>query len=120
MYSINNVNPLYLVIRTIDGYVEEGENGDRYLNISPVKDNDEVLKKFTDFWEKIENLILKINGSIEEYDKDYKKIKFDSDISLPLNTVIKFHAFAVIVRCIIEKDSKYYSEIYLDDALYEL
>ena len=118
--NINSVNSLYLVIKTIDGYVEERENGDRYLNISPVKDNNEVLKTFTDLWEKIKNLILKVNGSVEEYDKDYKRIKFDSGISLPPNTVIKFHAFTVIVRSIIDKDGKHYPEIYLDGALYEL
>ena len=73
MYNINSVNPLYLVIKKIDGFVEEGENGDKYLNTSPVKDNDEVLKKYAGLWEKIKTLILKTNGSVEEYDKDYKK-----------------------------------------------
>ena len=73
MYNINSVNPLYLVIKKIDGFVEERENGDKYLNTSPVKDNDEVLKKYADLWEKIKTLILKTNGSVEEYDKDYKK-----------------------------------------------
>ena len=81
--NISSVNSLYLVIKKIDGYVEERENGDRYLNISPVKDNNEILKTFTDLWKKIKNLILKVNGSVEEYDKDYKRIKFDSGISLP-------------------------------------
>ena len=32
VYNIDSVNPLYLVIKTIDGYVEERENGDKYLN----------------------------------------------------------------------------------------
>ena len=86
VYNINSVNPLYLVIKTIDGYVEERENGDKYLNTSPVKDTDEVLKIYADLWVKIKTLILKTNGSVEEYNKDYQKIKFDSDISLPLHT----------------------------------
>ena len=57
--------------------------------------------------------MLKINGSMElhsvkEYDKDYngiafKKIRFNSDVALPLNTPIKFHKLTVVIRCIIEK-----------------
>ena len=120
MYSINSVNPLYLIIKKVDAYVEEKENGDRYFNISLVKDNNEVINKFNSLWKGIKDWVLKINGSVKEYDKDYKKIKSDSDENLPLNTVIKFHALTVIVRCIIEKNNKYYPEIYLDDALYEL
>ena len=43
IYSINSVNPLYLIIKTIEGYVEEIDNiDDRYLNISLVV----VIKKY--------------------------------------------------------------------------
>ena len=83
VYSINNVNPLYLIIRSIEGYVEERENCNRYLNISLVKENNEVIDKFKDFWKGIMDWILKINGSVKEYDEDYRKIKFDSDAFLP-------------------------------------
>ena len=58
--------------------------------------------------------------SIENYDEGYDKIRFNSDVALRLNTLIKFHALTVAIRCIIKKDNKYYSEIYLDDALYDL
>ena len=43
-YNINIVNPLYLVIGEIDGFIEE-ENGRKYLNISLTVSNKEVLKK---------------------------------------------------------------------------
>ena len=43
-YNINIVNPLYLVIGEIDGFIEE-ENGRKYLNISLTVNNKEVLKK---------------------------------------------------------------------------
>ena len=73
MYSINSVNPLYLIIKKVDAYVEEKENGDRYLNISLVKDNNEVINKFNSLWKGIKDWVLKVNGSVKEYDKDYKK-----------------------------------------------
>ena len=52
--------------------------------------------------------------------KDYMKIKFDSDDNLPLNIVLKFHRLRIVIRCIFEKDGKYYPQIFLDDSLYEL
>ena len=48
------------------------------------------------------------------------KIKFYSDDNLPLNTVLKFHVLTIVIRCIFEKDGKYYPQIFLDDSLYEL
>ena len=82
--------------------------------------NKEVLNKFTEVWKGISDQILKINGSIKNYDENYKKIRFNSSVALPLNTSRKFHALTVVIRCVIEKDGKYYPEIYLDDAPYEL
>ena len=64
--------------------------------------------------------ILKINGLVGEYDKDYTKIKFDSDNDLPLDTVLKFRILTIVIRCIFEKDGKYYPQIFLDDSLYEV
>ena len=48
------------------------------------------------------------------------KIKFDSDDNLLLNVVLKFCILTIVIRCIFEKDSKYYPHIFLDDCLYEI
>ena len=44
------------------------------------------------------------------------KIKFDSDDNLPLNAVLKFRILAIVLRCIFEKDSKYYPQMFLGDC----
>ena len=41
-YKINSVNPLYLLICKIDGFIEE-KRGNKYLNIAFADNNDEVL-----------------------------------------------------------------------------
>ena len=41
-YKINSVNPLYLLICKIDGFIEE-KRGNKYLNIAFTDNNDEVL-----------------------------------------------------------------------------
>ena len=48
------------------------------------------------------------------------KIKFDSDDNLLLNVVLKFRILTIAIRCIVEKDGKYYPQIFLDNSLYEL
>ena len=49
-YEINSVNPLYLLIYKIDGFIEE-KRGNKYLNIAFTDDNHEVLKKYKEEWE---------------------------------------------------------------------
>ena len=48
------------------------------------------------------------------------KIKFNSDIDLPLNEPLKSHAMTLIIRFGFEEGGKLYLQVFLDDALYEL
>ena len=69
----------------------------------------------------IKNEIKTVNIGKENFcEKDYMKIKFNSDDHLPLNKPLKFHAMTIIIRSVFEEYSKLYSQIFLDDALYEL
>ena len=117
-YNINSVNPLYLLIKKLDGFIDE-KKGNKYLNIT-LTDSNNVLTKYAEVWRGIKDQIKKINNdSVGQYDKDYMKIKFDSDDNLPLNKVLKFHVLAIIIRNVFEKDGKYYPHIFLDDCLYD-
>ena len=42
-YKINSVNPLYLLVHRIDGFIEE-KRGNKYLNIDFTDSSNEVLK----------------------------------------------------------------------------
>ena len=91
------------------------------MNIAFTDSNNEVLKKYAEVWSGIKDQIKKKKKSlVEDYGKDYMKIKFDSDDNLPLNTVLKFHILTIIIRNIFEKDDKHYPQIFLDDSLYEM
>ena len=74
-----------MLVPRIDGFTEENR-GNKYLNIAFTDSNNKVLKKYAEVWSRIKDQVEKINnGKLEEYEKDYMKIKFNSDDNLPLN-----------------------------------
>ena len=80
-----------------------------------------MLKKYSEVWSGIKDCIEKINDSeLGKYDKDFMKIKFNSDDDIPLNKQLYFLTITVIIRNIFEKDSKYYPQCFLDECLYEV
>ena len=84
-------------------------------------ENKELLKKYTDVWDRIKNKIKTISGGKEnDYEKNYMKIKFNSDDDLPLNKPLKFHSMPITIRSVSEEDGKLYLQVFLDDSLYEL
>ena len=48
------------------------------------------------------------------------KIRLKSNDDLPLNKPIKLRLLTIIIRCVIREDGKFYSQLFLDDALNEL
>ena len=46
-YNINSVNPLYVFITELDGFIDE-KNGNKYLNITLTDSNNDVLIKFAE------------------------------------------------------------------------
>ena len=107
-WNVNSVNPLYLMISKIDGFIEE-KNDNKYLNIASTNKNSEVLNKYFEFWNGIKDCIEEINDNNSgEYDKDFIKIKFNTDYDIPLNKELDFPTTTVIIGNIFEKDNKYY------------
>ena len=47
------------------------------------------------------------------------EIKFNSDDDLPLNKPLKFCLMTITFRSVFEEDSKFYPQVFLDDALYK-
>ena len=52
--------------------------------------------------------------------EDLKKIRFESNNDLPLNKPIKLCLLTIIIRSVFSEGSKFYPQLFLDDALYEL
>ena len=48
------------------------------------------------------------------------KIKFESNDNLPTDNIVNMHQVTIIIRSIFAENNKLYSQLVLDDALYEL
>ena len=93
---MNSVVPLYLNVKSLLGSVEKvNGSSDRYLVID--KSNIEVINVFNTIKEYIGDKI--ISTKIDGFDK----IRFSSDIDLPLGKLIEFRVLTIIIKCIIKK-----------------
>ena len=75
------------------------------------------FKKYNDVFNGIRDKIKEINSNECDYEKDYMKIKFDSDDDLPLNKSLKFTLMTITIRCVFEEDGKRYPQVLLEDTL---
>ena len=92
----NNIKPFYLVINQLYGHIEKIEGSSDIINV------------FDEIWKYIEQRITanRIWKFVEEkfiFDnednktKDYNKLRFSSNVDLPLNTIIKFRALTLVI-----------------------
>ena len=117
--KINSVNPFYIVISEVDGSISQ-KNENKYLTFASTNENKKVLEKYAKLWDEIKYHIKTINGGKSgKHEKDYMKIKFNSDDNLPLNKILKLHNLTIIGRSVFEEDGKYYPEVFLEECLYE-
>ena len=123
-YDYSTINPLYFVINRLIGYIEKIEvSSDKYLVVAKSLRNKNITSFLGMIWASIENKIEDIiypptNNYPNIKINDYDKFRFNSDIDLPLDTLIEFRSLVINFSCVIEKDNKYYPEIYLNQCLY--
>ena len=124
--DINSISPLYLVIRHLFGRAEKIQgSSDSYLVVD--ENNKEAISVFDKLWKFIKdeiNRLIKRNDKITFVNADnkiseYNKLRFNSDVDLPLDTLIEFHMLTIVINCAIEKVNKYYPEIYWDEFLHK-
>ena len=110
--NILSVKLLYLIIHSATGYFKE-KNCEKYLII-------DLTEKYEDVFSGIKSEIETINGGKELfYEKNYSRIRVNTDDDLPLNKQIKFLALTIIIRCVFQEGEKLYPQVYLHECLYE-
>ena len=110
---------MYLRIDHANGYIEE-KGVNKYSIFGSTDEHKELLRKYHDVFNGIMDKIKEVSSDECDYEKDFMKIKFNSDDNLPLNKPLKFHNMTVTSRSVFEEDGKLYQQVFLDDTLYEL
>ena len=101
--NIYSVNPLHLLIAHVNRYIEE-KDVNKYLVFDSTDENKELLKKYNDVFNGIMDKIKEVSNGECDYEKDYMKIKFNSDDNLPLNKPLKFHLMTITITSVFEED----------------
>ena len=110
----DTIIPLHFLIDRLIGFIEEKDgSSDKYLVVVSSLHNNNIINALDMVWSSIKD---KINPGIKI--KDYDEFRFNSDIDLPVNTIIEFRSLLINVSCVIKKYNEYYSEIYLDECSY--
>ena len=99
----------------MNGQFEKDKDDVLYLVIS----DKDVHKKLVDILESIKNKIREKTWYVVEYDKDYMKIKFESNNIFRTNKNADIHLVTIIIRAIFAKDGRYYPQLFLDSGLYK-
>ena len=87
---------------------------DKYLVVNI--NNEKIINVFDELWKFIKNKITSSNSRNKI--KEYNKLRFNSNVDLPLDTLIEFRGLVININCVIEKDDEYYPEIYLNECSY--
>ena len=103
----------------IGHFEEKSEN--KCLVLDDVDENKKVSKKYEEVWESVKKEIEMINGGkkVKQW-KDFWKIRFESNDDLLMNKPIKLRLWTIVIRCIFCEGDKFYAQLFLDGALYEL
>ena len=70
----------------------------KYLVFDSTDENKELPKKCNNVFNRIRDKLKEISSDEFNYEKDYMKIKFNSDDYLPLNKPLKFRLKTIIIR----------------------
>ena len=74
----------------------------KYLVFDSTDENKELLKKYNDVFNGIRDKIKEVSSDECDYEKDYMRIKFNSDDNLPLKKQLKFHNMTITIRSVKE------------------
>ena len=119
-HDTNSINNLYFVVDHLYGTIETiNGSKDRYLVI----DKDSLMNEkniiFFCLLDSIINKIKYLRGNDNEVIiKDWNKIRFSSDIFIPIDFSINFYSLVIVINYVIEKNDEFIPEIYINEGYF--
>ena len=84
------------------------------MTLVPTDKSKDTLKKYEELWTKIRYLIRSTSNDSDNYDKDYMKTKFNSEIK----KILELYNVVIVVRSVFHEGNKC-NLLSFDECLYE-
>ena len=84
------------------------------MTLVPTDKSKDTLKKYEELWTKIRYLIRSTSNDSDNYDKDYMKTKFNSEIK----KILELYNVVIVVRSVFYEGNKC-NLLSFDECLYE-
>ena len=103
-----------LFFNNVDVYIEE-TNENKYLIFASTNKNKEVLGNYAELWDEIKDQIEATNDVKPiKYEKNFMKIKFESNDDLLLGKILSIPVCIVTVGSVFQEDNIYYLQVYMN------
>ena len=107
-YVTYDNDPFYLVVDDVRGFIEEN-SGAKYLTFS-LRNKNYV---YDNLWKEIGKLC----GVVNDFDKDYNVIMFESDNDA--SGMININTITIIVKAVFKDSANYFPQVCLSHCKYE-
>ena len=115
-------DPFYLVIDDLKGYFKYSKEKDR-KELEFIIEDQRKRKIYNQIWDKIKELINNVDGvnfKFRDYFRDRGVIRFNTDDTLPLYTMVSVYSITIVIRSIYKTCcDRYYPQIYLKNCIYK-
>ena len=119
-YVKYNNNSFYLVIDNLKGYFKHSKEEDEKKLKFVIED--QIKKNYNQIWDKIKELINSVddvNFRFSDYFRDHGVIRFDTDDTLPLDTIVNIYSMTIIIRSVYSNYyDRFYPQIHLANCIY--
>ena len=129
-YVKYNNNSFYLVIDDLKGYFKYSKEEDtaelssleRRKKLEFIIEDQRKKKIYNQTWDKIKELINSVDGvnfGFSDYFGDHGVIRFDTDDTLPLDTMVSIYSMTIIIRSVYSNYyDRFYQQIHLANCIY--
>ena len=118
-YAKYDEDPFYLVIDDLKGYF----NYYKEKELKFIIEDQRKRKIYNQIWDKIKELINSIdyiNFRFSDYSRDRNVIRFNTDDTLPLDTMVSVCSMTILIRSVYGAClDKFYPQIYLKNCIYK-
>ena len=115
-------DPFYLVIDDLKGYFKYSKEKDG-KELEFIIEDQRKIKIYNQIWDKIKELINNIDGvnfRFSDYSRDRNVIRFNTDDTLPLYTMVSVYSMTIVIRSVYKTCcDRFYSRIHLANCIYK-